>query len=484
MPENQSNTTSQKPVKKRTSPFKVVLIILGLLLALLALKVILIMTAKPTISVDYAAELNYFSKPPNYDPNQNAAPYYKRAFERLVDNPDIMRRYWGILPSDMNEATLDTLKKWLALNSRALDYLEQASAKPYYWIERYAGFYWIARVYEEEFSGFEDTFEIHKFHIAVNALESQTKLETCHSLTEHTLSRVINMYRIGAHLSGPKTLMEQLIGMEFQNTAISCAFLILDMQQVNTRILKNFQERLEHEILKNKKRLDFHAEKLLVYDIIQRVFSDNSKGDGNLIPGQAFRLIKPAVIMGISMSEVEWIRMEQCRYAHLIWIALTGSGRRDTKESVDKFFAYVETLKGQMPWQLHSKGIDSDEQICGMLKGYIIEKAISAIYPVIERYQRLKAKESALITTIAILRYKAEKDRLLENLDQLVAAGYLNELPMDPYSDSPLVYKRIGDDFTLYSFGVDFDDDGGVRSKWGKGEQGGDQVFWPVERPK
>jgi hypothetical protein len=47
-----------------------------------------------------------------------------------------------------------------------------------------------------------------------------------------------------------------------------------------------------------------------------------------------------------------------------------------------------------------------------------------------------------------------------------------------------LIYRCIGDDFTLYSLGADFKDDGGTPSKWGEGEQGGDQVFWPVERPK
>jgi len=33
----------------------------------------------------------------------------------------------------------------------------------------------------------------------------------------------------------------------------------------------------------------------------------------------------------------------------------------------------------------------------------------------------------------------------------------------------------------LYSLGADFDDDGGKPSKWGEGEKGGDQVFWPLE---
>jgi hypothetical protein len=34
----------------------------------------------------------------------------------------------------------------------------------------------------------------------------------------------------------------------------------------------------------------------------------------------------------------------------------------------------------------------------------------------------------------------------------------------------------------LYSYGEDFDDDGGKHSKWGVGDEGGDQVFWPVEQ--
>ena len=73
--------------------------------------------------------------------------------------------------------------------------------------------------------------------------------------------------------------------------------------------------------------------------------------------------------------------------------------------------------------------------------------------------------------------YFADKDTLQE----LVSTNYIEELPMDPYSDRPLVYKRMDGDFILYSLGADFDDDGGISSKWGEGEQGGDHLFWPVE---
>ncbi|MHC4363546.1 MAG: hypothetical protein ACYSTZ_12020, partial [Planctomycetota bacterium] len=94
----------------------------------------------------------------------------------------------------------------------------------------------------------------------------------------------------------------------------------------------------------------------------------------------------------------------------------------------------------------------------------------------------VKAQQAGLLTVLAILRYSVDKGRLPHRLEHLVTTKYLEELPMDPYSDRPLVYKRLGDDFTLYSLAADFDDDGGVRSHWGMGEEGGDMVFWPVER--
>jgi hypothetical protein len=72
-----------------------------------------------------------------------------------------------------------------------------------------------------------------------------------------------------------------------------------------------------------------------------------------------------------------------------------------------------------------------------------------------------------------------------QNLNQLVTAGYLRQLPIDHFSDKPLVYRKTEDDFILYSVGHNFIDDGGLSSKDRKGQDAlwrvdGDTVFWPV----
>jgi len=72
-------------------------------------------------------------------------------------------------------------------------------------------------------------------------------------------------------------------------------------------------------------------------------------------------------------------------------------------------------------------------------------------------------------------------------LQELVKRGYLTELPMDPYSDKPLVYKKTDDGFLLYSVGVNFKDDSGQIARDDEGKireyaDEGDWVFWPVPK--
>ena len=71
------------------------------------------------------------------------------------------------------------------------------------------------------------------------------------------------------------------------------------------------------------------------------------------------------------------------------------------------------------------------------------------------------------------------------SLDELVVEKYLKELPIDPFSDKALVYRKTDGNFILYGVGSNFKDDGGQVIRDGKGKarqyaDEGDWVFWPV----
>ena len=111
-----------------------------------------------------------------------------------------------------------------------------------------------------------------------------------------------------------------------------------------------------------------------------------------------------------------------------------------------------------------------------------METSASSFARISEIGHRLNTGTGSSLAIIAILRYKGDKGSYPENLRQLISEGYLKELPIDAFSDKPLVYRQEDDNFILYSFGADFDDDGGTYSRsWGQAPEGGDQVFWPLE---
>ena len=108
---------------------------------------------------------------------------------------------------------------------------------------------------------------------------------------------------------------------------------------------------------------------------------------------------------------------------------------------------------------------------------------IPALTKVNTMLHRGKSESESLVCTIALLRYKKETGAYPESLAELVADGYLKDLPMDPYSGGTLVYKKHGQDFILYSLGADFDDNGAEQTPkypWGQ-KEGGDRVFWPIQ---
>jgi len=474
MAEKQPSESVQKQSKKRISFFSRILIILIVILAYFLIKILLLMTAAPTVSVDYLEEYSKITRPDNYDPNENAAFYYKKASEVFWDLPAASEFEIYIWPDDMNDNEVEIGKKWLALNYEAAIYLEQAISKPYYWFQH--DFPWSYQgMLGVSLKGYK-----HSLRQVASLLDFQAKVMMIEGDSQRALEYIVQLHKMGAHLCGPKILMEQLLGFRFKRMAIDNTLTTLQKGQFDSATLKDWQEKLENQIYNSRKELDFRSEKFLAYDIIQRTFTDNSRGNGYLIPRSAAELLKPAIIWGVATTETGIQRLYRDRYLKFIWLSLFGPDRRETVAIVDKFFDYTDTLKNQTPWQLHIQGIDSHEEINRMLEGYAIEE-LAPIYSMIELHQRLRARESALITTIAILRYKEDKGSFPESLDQLVSAGYLKQLPMDPYSDGPLVYRRQGSDFMLYSLGEDFDDDGGVHSRWGDSLQGGDQVFWPVE---
>ena len=90
----------------------------------------------------------------------------------------------------------------------------------------------------------------------------------------------------------------------------------------------------------------------------------------------------------------------------------------------------------------------------------------SIVTPALNRIRELQTTYQANIdicrTGLVLKLYKAKNGNYPEELESLVSAGLLKEVPIDPFSGKSLVYSRYIDGFKLYSLGPNMQDDFGT----------------------
>ena len=413
------------------------------------------------IAVNYLEKYNKLNKPDHYDPNQNAAPYFDKAFAALVSMPNDIKSIRYVWPGDMNDIELAAVRNWVSANSETVKYLKEAAQKSYYWVNEEA---------EDNSMMCMTMPRLGNFRTSAHCLSLQARLMAKDGETEPALQQEIGIYKMGMFFAGPKTLINQLVGISVSALAVQSSFQIIYNMRPSSDLLKNFQQQLQSLLTQRRFVMDFTGEKLVFYDSVQRLFTDDGDGDGHIYGA---RFIEPPAYK-------RWVDVEGIKELSVL---RKKASRLRTRELADKLYEYFGEIANKPPWYFYNEGIDPERVVREMVKDdYFLSLLTPAIVRVTGMSYRLQVHTEGLITTAAILRYKADKGRYPEDLQGLIAANYLEELPIDVFSGKPLVYRRTDNDFILYSFAEDFDDDGGKHNSHWATAGDGDFVFWPVEK--
>lgn len=410
------------------------------------------------VTYDYRKQLENRCRPVDYLPENNALPYYKRAIELLVEPTD--ERFDVMMwPNDMTDEVVASLRNWISVNDRAIAEFEIGSKKPYCF-----------REYSKESIGKLYALPIEGSALMTIIVLSRAEISAAQGDFQSSVSDILTVYRFGQHFAAPKPLVEQVMGLEMKELTLSVAFFILEKSEPSEIYLTELQLGLKDVSERKKIPIDFTLERLFFYDVIQRNFTNDGKGSGRIPRAFFDDRGKPDPILqylGCPENDKDQIR----RWRNL--------DRRQTVQITDSFFTRLLYIKNLTPVQLHRRGIILRDYIQKSAMDNVFVLALTKTFAGDYHYAyRLKAQKDALIVIVAIMRYQLARGDLPDELEQLVQAGYLDSIPLDPYSDTPFVYKKKGSGFLLYSLGRDFDDDGGIRSS--PSEIGGDNVFWPV----
>ena len=205
-------------------------------------------------------------------------------------------------------------------------------------------------------------------------------------------------------------------------------------------------------------RLNLTRERAGFQDIIQRVYTDDGKGDGHLSPGGT---LLAGVSGGSAVSDFSGVGFG---FALPVAGALL-AGRADIIEKYDEVFAAVEADDHLPLWQRGESRADRMlEQLCRSYVGMVRYMPVAMLTPSLFRASLMMElatqRRDAILVAIALELHHRRTGSWPERLEQLTP-GLLPAVPPDRFNGSALRYRLADGVPVVYSVGPDRDDDGG-----------------------
>lgn len=462
---------------------------------------------KPTVDTDYVSQLNQINRPDNYKQEDNAWPHYKKAIELFAepktgDEHSLMLSLPQKEFSELKKAEQKSVIEWVGQNQAAWQEFAEASLKPYCYIE-----YTLHELDEDFYHKLDiPTLKIDLRHL--NGLRNlamlgrwriKVEIETLN--TAQALDDCTTFLNTGTQWRQNKGFNETIVGYALCNMGYEGLLKIISRKELPASQLKDIQERLTNMYVATNAIFDLEFDKILFLDMVQHTFTKGGLGGGHLIPKYLSPLVQFRSIVK-TLGELETEPTARQKVLYLV-MSLLHARRNKTISKIEEIYEQAKEIQKMTPYEIRKSGdlVDIKHPDIWNYKirfdSFIRESryfVVGLSMPVAESISTLKYRNRAMyeaaITILALKRYMIENNSYPESLEELLSKGYIKKLPIDPYSDKPMVYKKIGTNFKLYSVGENFVDDGGelafyddgnMIQKWGNvTDKGGDAVFWPA----
>ncbi len=454
----------------------------GILIVLFCFYTVWFLTGKPTINVDYLALINQMNKPQARD-EDNAWPHYEKAIALFVE-PD--NELSGIFHTalqrtgfrNLNDEEQQKIKKWVELNESAWQEFVAASLKSYCYKE----YQYDPNAKDEDKSLFNITLpHLHPIRglARLGILRTRTQIDASQPL--QAMESCLSIARSGSQWQGKGILIEQLVGIAIGNMAHEEILNVVETKELSPVDLKHFQQQLLQIYPQGYPFMNMEGERLFFMDTVQHLFTEGGPGGGHIVPHKLVYL--EDIFTGPD-------NLSMVRFPFFTGVAMVQAGRNKTMNKANEFYDRLGKRCKISPYERHTGNPNDFENMISSLSSYrylLINILMPAVDRISEIAYRGRALHQATVTVLALKQWRLEKNEYPANLDELVTAGYLKELPMDPFSNESLIYKKTDDGFILYSVGLNFTDDGGKSGKDSEGRikrwaDNGDNVFWPVPK--
>lgn len=453
-------------------------------------------TAKPLPNVDYVAMLNRATQPEGVADTDNAWPHYEKAIQLLSSHP--AGHIWGFhMYPDPNETARAAITNWVRDNDPAWQELVLATRSPQCW-----------KPYATRGPGERDILDsdIPMLRIDTKHLASLRELlllgvwrirtETQQGQIQPALGDCCVVIRMGRQWIENKPLLDALVGLAAIKTGHSELVRLLANAPAGAIDWQDAGREIETACPSGVPPIKLDFERLEFLDIVQHTFTRGGLGGGHLAPQALWPFVQVcSIVKTLSPLPTKSTWRQRTLY---MGMSLVHARRNATVRRYDVLLDRLKEVMSMNPYHFRASG-PPDEGRPHIFNNEILFKSfrdetrffMATVSIPTDRLSQVwwesAAWHDATKSLLAIHRWRDERREYPQTLQQLLDGGYIASLPPDPYGDGCLVYRRTGDNFTLYSRGCNFQDDGGKSlvdpdhswRMWGT-EQEGDAVFWPV----
>ncbi|MBN2315545.1 MAG: hypothetical protein JXM79_16575 [Sedimentisphaerales bacterium] len=312
----------------------------------------------------------------------------------------------------------------------------------------------------------------------------RSRFNLSHDRIMQGLEECLAITRAGCHWNEKATVTEQIFAQSISRAGYNEILRIVNTHSLSAGHLERLRRQLSQLYPEGYPLLNMEGERLTFLDIIQRSFTEGGPGGGHLIPERWMEYT------GSIPSDMD-ANLRRLLMPFLTAKSMTHAGRDETIAKLNELFDLESKIAGMTPYERHISNIGTiDEMLfksCSPSRFFVIH-LLPMPYRSAEFVYWNKASYEATITILALKQWRIEKGAYPSTLCEMVRDKFLKALPMDPYSDKPLVYQKTDDDFILYSVSMDFTDDGGQLGKDQHGQTrnwfyNGDMIFWPLSKP-
>ncbi len=348
---------------------------------------------------------------------------------------------------NLTEAEQKEIRKWVRDNEAAWREFVQGSLKKYCYREY--GFHSENEVYRWLFNVIMPHLKPLRNLAKAGIWRSRISLGQGHM--DQAVEDCLVIVHAGRHWQDRAFLIEQLVGLAISRLGCDEILHMTAKRNLSAIELKQLQQQLLEIYPSGFPLVDIESERLMFLDTVQHVFTEGGPGGGHLIP----RSIHMSGLAGDINREAGVLEAGVLRVVAYTGGSMIHARRNETIVQGNKMYDKIAEVLKMSPYERHIRQVGSEDVFLNLPKyRYLI---LGVLTPAGDRVSEIrywgKTLYEATVTVLALERWRLERNGYPADLDELVTTGYLKELPMDPFSDKPLVYKKTDDDFILYSVG-------------------------------